>query len=219
MINVGDSIQGGDDRTVDEEWRKFLAILEPYRRFRFYYTPGNHDVWSPRSAQAYERYTRHALHYSFDYGQAHFVILDDSRSDVMPAAELAFLKQDLELHKSQPLKFVFSHRPSWILNVVLGNPEFTLNRLARQYGVQFVIAGHIHQMLSFQLDNIRYLSMASSGGHLRASKRYEDGWFFAHTLVTISGKSITMQIKELEPPFGKGRVTGPGDWGATGLSK
>jgi Icc protein len=218
IVTVGDTIQGGDDATMSSEWQQATRMLAPYRRkYRIFFTPGNHDVWSPASAQAYEKFTQHPLHYSFDYKQAHFTILDNSRSDEMPAGELAYLRTDLEKHASQPMKFVFSHRPSWILQVVLSNPHFELHELAKEYGVQYVIAGHIHQMLHFELGGVTYLSIASSGGHLRDGKEYSRGWFFQHTLVTVHGASADFAIKELGPPFGESRVTNPADWGAAGL--
>jgi hypothetical protein len=74
-------------------------------------------------------------------------------------------------------------------------------------------------MLHFDLDDVTYLSMASSGGHLRSTKRYEDGWFFEHTFVTVQGRSVDFEIKELNPPFGHSRITKPADWGAAGLRK
>jgi 3',5'-cyclic-AMP phosphodiesterase len=218
IITVGDTIQGLDDSSMDSEWREQLRMLAPYsRKYRIFFTPGNHDVWSDASALAYEKYTRHPLHYSFDYRQAHFTVLDDSRTDEMPAGELAYLRQDLAAHAAQPLKFVFSHRPSWILQVVLSNPHFALHEIAKQYGVEYVIAGHIHQMLHFELNGITYLSMPSAGGHLRNGKEYDKGWFFAHTMVTVRGSSADFTIKELGPPFGESRVTRPADWGAAGL--
>jgi UDP-2,3-diacylglucosamine pyrophosphatase LpxH len=217
VITVGDTIQGGDDATLDTEWRHILEILAPYRNYRIFFTPGNHDVWSLASAEAFEKYTKHPLHYSFDYKQAHFTVLDNSRSDDLPAEELAFLRNDLNKHARQPLKFVFSHRPSWILQVVLGNPQFPFHQLVKQHGVQYVIAGHIHQMLRFELQGIEYLSMASSGGHLREDKQYQKGWFFEHTMVTAHGASADFVIKETGPPFGESRVTKPADWGAAGL--
>ena len=216
VVSVGDTIQGGDDRTVDTEWRKILALLTPYRRYRIFFAPGNHDVWSDASAEAYEKYTRHPLHYSFDYRQAHFTILDNSRSDQLPAEEFAYLQKDLELHKNQPLKFIVSHRPSWILNAVLGNPGFPLHQLAKRYGVKYVIAGHIHQMLRFEVEGVTYLSMPSAGGHLRLEKQYDKGWFFAHTLVSVEGDSVSFEIKEAAPPYGESRVSKLTDWGVAG---
>lgn len=217
VITVGDTIQGGNDATVDREWQDAIRMLAPYRKYRIFFTPGNHDVWSSDSAEAFTKYTKHPLRYSFDYKQAHFTVLDNSRSDSLSAEELAFLRNDLKAHLKQPLKFVFSHRPSWILQVVLSNPNFELHQLAKGYGVQYVIAGHIHQMLHFQLQGITYLSMASSGGHLRDGKEYQKGWFFAHTMVTVRGTSAQFEIKEVGPPHGESRVTTPADWGAAGL--
>lgn len=219
LVSVGDTIEGGNDRTVVAEWQQITRIFAVYRRFRIFLTPGNHDVWSVASANAYQKYARHPLHYGFDYGQAHFTILDNSRSDKMPSEELAFLEKDLRLHAGQSVKFVFSHRPSWILQVLLKNPDFEINQLAKRYGVKYVIAGHLHEMLHFELDGVTYLSIGSSGGHLRATKRYEDGWFFQRTLVTVHGGSADFLIKELAAPFGHSRVTTLADWGGTGLSK
>jgi 3',5'-cyclic-AMP phosphodiesterase len=219
VVSVGDTIEGGNDLTVDVEWQHIVRILAPYRRYRLFLTPGNHDVWSMASAQAFEKYSKHPLHYSFDYKQSHFTILDNSRSDSMPAEELAYLEKDLQIHEKQPLKFIVSHRPSWILQVVLGNREFSLHRIAKRYGVKYVIAGHLHEMLHFDVDGVTYLSIASSGGHLRSTKRYEDGWFFQHTFVTVQGNSVDFEIKELDPPFGRSRMTKPADWGPAGLRK
>lgn len=217
VITVGDTIEGGNDRTADAEWTSVLHDISPFRHFRVFFTPGNHDVWSSASAQSYVTFSGHPLHYSFDYETAHFTVLDDSRSDQMPAEELTYLQSDLAAHAKQPIKFVFMHRPSWIIPVLLQNPDFPLERLAKQYGVQYVVAGHLHQMLHFDLDGVTYLSMGSSGGHLRDTKQYDKGWFFQHTLVTVNNGKADFTIKEVGAPWGHSRVTGLGDWGVAGL--
>jgi predicted phosphodiesterase len=217
VVTVGDTIQGLNDATADAEWQEIQRILTPYRRFPLYLAPGNHDIWSARSEALFRKYSGHPVHYSFDYGQAHFTILDNSRSEHFSVEELAFLDKDLQAHAAQPLKFIVSHRPSWIFDVVFNNPHFAVHQLAKKYGVRYVIAGHIHQMLHADLEGVTYLSMASSGGNLRASRKYEDGWFFAHTLVDVRGKEVDFLIIELKPPYGQGRITRPKDWGKTGL--
>ena len=217
VAGCGDSIEGGDDATAVAEWQEVEKTLAPYRQIPLYLAPGNHDIWSPASETLFRKYTSHPLHYSFDHGPAHFTILDDSRSDSLPAEEFAFLQSDLEQHKSQPVKFVLSHRPFWILDAPLRNTQADMQQLARKYGVKYIIAGHIHQLLHADLEGILYLSLPSAGGHLRASKKYEDGWFFGYTVVTVNGSDVRMQIHELGAPFGKGRSTTPADWGLTGL--
>jgi Icc protein len=217
VVTAGDTIEGLNDATAQAEWQAFERILEPYRRYPLYLTPGNHDIWSAASERLFRQHAAHPPHYSFDQGQAHFTILDNSRSDELSAAELTFLEMDLKAHASQPVKFIFSHRPSWLISVALQNPNFALHQLARQYGVQYVIAGHVHQMLRFNLQGVTYLSMPSAGGKLRSSEKYAEGRFFGHALVAVRGTDIDFQIEELKPPHGHGQVTKPTDWDMLGL--
>ncbi len=49
VINVGDTIQGGNDATAAAEWRA-LVRLGRYR-YPIFFTPGNHDIWSPASVR------------------------------------------------------------------------------------------------------------------------------------------------------------------------
>jgi predicted phosphodiesterase len=217
VITVGDTIQGGDDAHAESEWREVRRMLARYRKYRMFFVPGNHDVWSPISARLYERYTRRSLHYSFNYKQAHFTILNNSGADSLSPDEISYLRSDLQANANQPVKFVFFHRPSWLLHALLNNPDFPLHQVAAQYGVQFVICGHLHEMLHFDLGPVTYVSMASSGGHLRDPKTYEAGWFFQHTLVTVKGSTADFVIKELKPPFGQARTSGLKDWGTKNL--
>ncbi|MGO9260493.1 MAG: metallophosphoesterase family protein [Bryobacteraceae bacterium] len=219
VVSVGDTIEGMEDASAEAEWREVDRILEPFRRFPLYLAAGNHDVWSPASERLYRQYAARAPHYSFDFGQAHFTILDNSRSDELSAQELAFLETDLKAHARQPLKMIVSHRPSWIVDVALRNPNFALHQLARRYGVQYVVAGHVHQLLHLELEGVTYVSMVSSGGHLRSSGIYQDGWFFGHALVEVSGNRIDFQIAEAGSPSGEGRITKLKDWGMAGLVK
>jgi 3',5'-cyclic-AMP phosphodiesterase len=219
VVSVGDTIEGMSDATAAAEWRQVGQILKPLRRCPLYLAPGNHDIWSPASERLFRQFAARPVHYSFDYGRAHFTILDNSRSEELPAEQLAFLETDLKAHAGQPLKIVIAHRPSWLVNVAFQNPKFALHQLARRYGVQYVIAGHVHQILHLELEGVTYVSMPSSGGHLRLSGLYNDGWFFGHALVEVHGTSIDFQIRELGAPHGEGRITKLTDWGVAGLIK
>jgi predicted phosphodiesterase len=209
VLSVGDTIQGLNDRTAEAEWRDAERIFAP---LPLYLTPGNHDIWSAASERLFRRHAGHPPHYSFDYEQAHFTILDNSRTEQFSAQELAFLEKDLQ--NPQPVKFIVSHRPSWLIDAMLLNPRFPLHQLAKKYGVKYVIAGHLHQIVHVELDGVTYLSMPSSGGHLRGSEKYEDGWFFGYALVEVNGQKVQFQIKELG-----GRVTSLANWGRAGLGR
>jgi 3',5'-cyclic-AMP phosphodiesterase len=219
VVSVGDTIEGLNDETADAEWRQAEKMLSSWSRFPLYLAPGNHDIWSARSEQLYQKYSGHPLHYGFDYAQAHFTVLDNSRSDQLSAAELAFLEEDLMEHNSQPVKFIVSHRPSWLLKAVIGDPNFRLHQIAKKYGARYVIAGHAHEMLHAELEGVDYISMASAGGHLRASGKYDDGWFFGYAVVDVNAKGAEFSIHELSAPYGQGRVTALSEWGRAGLLK
>jgi len=214
-ISVGDSIEGLRDSTAEAEWEQVRRVWPG--DFAVYLAPGNHDIWSVRSEELFRKFSGHPPHYSFDYAEAHFTVLDNSRSDALSAAELAFLENDLREHTNQPLKFIVSHRPSWIVNAVVGDPNFQLQQIAKRYGAQYVIAGHIHEMLHILLDNIDYVSMPSAGGHLRASGKYEDGWFFGYAVIDVKAGKAGFRIHELGEPFGEGRTTDLKNWGPAGL--
>jgi len=217
VLTVGDMIEGLVDVNAAAEWVQARRLLQPYKEIPLYLTPGNHDIWSDASEALFRKNSGRAPHYSFDRGAAHFTVLDNSRSEQFTDAELSFLEADLKANASRPVKFVISHRPSWILQVALRNPEFLLHRLAQQYGVKYVIAGHIHQMLHFELDGIEYVSMPSAGGRLRASGEYRAGWFFGYTLVEVKEGAAKFTIHELKAPKGEGRTTVLADWGILGL--
>jgi Icc protein len=212
VVSVGDTIQGLQDATAEREWQDWERLMGPFRKFLVYLAPGNHDIWSEESERLFRRHAGQRTHYGFDYGSVHVTVLDNSRSEQFAADEMAFLEQDLKAHAEKPVKVVISHRPSWILDVLTRNPDFALHRLARKYGVRYVIAGHVHEMLHFNLEGVEYVSMVSSGGHLRASGRYEDGWFFGYGDVTVEGGQVQFQVRELN-----GRRTGLGDWGPSGI--
>jgi predicted phosphodiesterase len=218
VVSVGDTIQGMSDAKAEGQWREAGRILQLFRRYPLYLAPGNHDVWSPASERLFQQHAAHPLHYSFDYGRAHFAILDNSRSEQLPAQELAFLEADLKAHAGQPVKMIVMHRPSWLVDVALRNPNFALHHLARRYGVRYVVAGHVHQLLRLELEGVTYVSMPSSGGQLRLSELYQDGWFFGHALVEVHANSFDFQIRETGPPRGQGRRTKLTDWGMAGLA-
>lgn len=204
VVSVGDTIQGGNDATAESEWQAVPKL----QAIPFYPAPGNHDIWSQASEKLFVKYAGHATHYGFDYGPAHFTILDNSRTEQFSPAELAFLEEDLKAHAAQPLKCVVSHRPSWILNATFGSPDFPLHRIAKKYGVKYVIAGHIHKLAHAEIEGISYLSMPSAGGHLRDTGQYEDGWFFGYALADDTG--LTLKPLDAAP-------TPLSAWGIAGL--
>ena len=204
VINVGDVIQGGNDATMDQEWRSVQAVWQRYR-YPLYFTPGNHDVWSTGSAKTYEKVTGRPLSYAFDYQGAHFTVLDNSRTDNLSDDQMKFLEQDLAAHRDRNPKFVFFHRPNVWLIPLKFQSDFPLHHVLREYHVTAVFSGHTHQFVHLEKDGIEYVCVGSSGGHLRGTG-FAAGWFYQHVFAVIKGSGVDLTVKEIDPPLGEGRT-------------
>lgn len=203
VINAGDTIQGGNDATAEAEWH---ALRPQWARYKhpFYFTPGNHDIWSPRSRKIYEQQTGRPAFYSFNYQNAHFTVLDNSETLNLSNRQMEFLERDLTANKDRDPKFVFFHQPFWLIPVKFQSSEFPFHRLIGKYGVRFVVSGHGHQYVRLVQDGIVYLEAGSSGGRLKG-KGFAQGWFFGQIFTEVKGTAVEMTVKEVDLPLGEGR--------------
>jgi hypothetical protein len=215
VINVGDTIQGGRDELASEQWQDLRPLWRRYNHFPLYFTPGNHDVWSDASVELYKKQTGRPTFYGFNYQDAHFTVLDNSRSLDLTEPQLAFLEADLKANQDRRPKFVFFHKPYWIAFLKLGSGEFPLHQIAKKYGVSYVISGHGHQFVRMIRDGIVYMEVGSSGGRMKASE-FAQGWFYHHVWGRVKGSKVELSVKELDGPAGKGRMFKSEDWDQNG---
>ncbi|MCE5307100.1 MAG: metallophosphoesterase [Acidobacteriales bacterium] len=220
VINVGDTIQGGGDAKIEEQWKEIKTLFNRYRQYPLYLVPGNHDVFSEASEKTFVRETGRAVHYGFDYQNAHITVLDNSRGMELSDAELQFLESDLAQHQAQHPKFIFFHKPFWIPLVRVGSGEFALHKLARKYGVDYVVSGHGHTFMRLPFDGVVYMEVGSSGGgvekKIERGAGFNDGVFFHHVWVYVKGGRVSMTVKELDGQRGQGRMFRAEDWDERG---
>jgi len=167
VITVGDHIEGyGEDYERSEaEWDSLLLLVGEVEA-PLYLAPGNHDIWDDHSEEMYRRRTGFEPYFSFDHENTHFVVLDDSRCDVVEDfddEQLDWLIRDLARNREAEHIFVFFHKPLWTQTLVLGNPDL-LHNVFVEYGVDAVFCGHLHHYFSTEFDGIHYTVMGSSGG-------------------------------------------------------
>jgi predicted phosphodiesterase len=207
VINVGDTIQGGNDATAPAEWRALRPFWSRYG-LEMFFTPGNHDIWSPASRRIYEQQTGRPAFYSFDYQTAHFIVLDNSQASDFSTSlsddQMRFLARDLARNNARDPKFVFFHKPFWLIPVLLQNNQFPFQNLIAKYGVRFVVSGHTHHYSRSVDEGIIYLEAPSSGGRLKG-RGFAQGWFFGHLLVMVKGKKVDVTAEEIGAPFGEAR--------------
>ena len=213
VINAGDTIQGGNDDAAESEWRELRHLWSRFP-YPLYFTPGNHDIWSEESRRIFIKETGHAPPYSFNYQNAHFIILDNSSGLNLDNRQMQFLEHDLDQNKDRRPTFVFFHEPFWLVPLKFQSGDFPFHRLVRKYGVQLVVSGHGHQFVSMSREGVHYLEAGSSGGKLKGHG-FEQGWFYQHTSVAVAASGIDVTIEEIGPPFGRGRSFHP-DWTGQG---
>lgn len=216
-VSIGDTIQGMNDRTARAEWREMDTLWARYRAFPTLFVPGNHDIWSPESKRLFEIEAGHPVSHTFVREGALFVILDNSLTDELVPAQLEYCEAALKRYKDLRPKFVFLHRPSWLLYARLGNRAFDLHTLATKYGVDYVISGHVHQLMNMELDGVHYLMIGSSGGSiergLKIGQGFKEGWFYHWIWAQVHENKVEMTVKEVTGPQ---RVFRLSDWGPAG---
>jgi 3',5'-cyclic AMP phosphodiesterase CpdA len=220
VINVGDTIQGHNDARAEAEWKSLRQVWERYKHYPLYFTPGNHDIWNDFSRALYEQETSRPAFYSFNYQEAHFTVLDNSRTLGLNEQQLQFLEQDLKQNQEYDPKFVLFHKPYWIVLLKLRSSEFPLHRLATEYGVDYVISGHGHQFVRMVRDGIVYMEIGSSGANiarrLRNGQGFAQGWFYHHVWGRVKGSKVQFTVKEIDGPMGEGRMFRAKDWDEDG---
>ncbi|MFH1688805.1 MAG: metallophosphoesterase [Candidatus Eisenbacteria bacterium] len=212
VVTVGDHIEGyGEDyERSDAEWDSVQALIGALE-VPVYMTPGNHDIWDDEAEAMYRARTGFDPFYSFDHGNTHFIVLDNSRIDVaadFPDDQKDWLVADLSGHSDAENIFVFAHKPLWAQTLVMGEPD-ALHEIFREHGVDAVFNGHLHHYFSTEFDGIDYTVIGSSGGGLYRSTEQPvtRGEFFQFGWVTVTSPGYELAIVDLGSVYPRSVVT------------
>ena len=154
VINVGDIVQDGRKKS---QWASmyFKPAAALMKRVPTYVAIGNHE----RNAEWYYKYSGYPApqnYYSFDYGNAHFTIIDSNASLKKGSKQYNWLIADLEKSKNAKWKFVAHHHPPYSSDADdYGKTTFWLSKrgdsrvqslipIYEKYGIDVVWSGHVH---------------------------------------------------------------------------
>jgi hypothetical protein len=199
-INIGNLIDCSTDDTiaVKRQWNDVDAQLNQLG-CPFYYVPGDCDIRDSISARIYEQKTGAGRYYSFDYGNSHFIIIDNSTTawatlSQANTAQYIWLVQDLESHSDADHIFVFLNTPAY-LNAVQTNTECPLMALFAQHCVQTVFSGALRSYMYLNSDNTEYIVVPSAGA-ATADNDFARGHFYGYVYVTVDKDDCEIAVIE-----------------------
>jgi predicted phosphodiesterase len=173
ILHTGDLVENGADQRL---WPIFFNIEhEVLRQTSFFPSLGNHER---NDKQFYEFFDMSLPYYSFNWGNAHFVVMDSDVGNVAdtPSAREAFwatqqkwLEEDLANNQSAAFRFVAAHHPPMtaVASRQGSNKQMTaLVPLFERYHVTAALFGHDHNYQHYLKNGIHYVVTGGGGAPL-----------------------------------------------------
>jgi hypothetical protein len=229
LVCVGDLVSDGDEEPdwdvefFDPSYTNIQTMLAslPYQACR-----GNHE----ESGALFSKYFPYPFvtpfYWSFDYGPAHFTIIDQYQSYAPGSPQYSWIDADLT-NTTKPWKFLVLHEPGWSAGGHSNDPavQLYLQPLCLMHGVATVFAGHNHYYARAEVDGVQHVTTGGGGAPLYApNPSYPnivvtaqvhhfctveiDGAGLSFTAVSAAGDTID-QFTMDQP---ESSVDGPGGW-------
>ncbi len=168
VLHSGDLVENG---LSSGQWENFFKTASPFLRTApFYSALGNHERNSPAYFDNFvlpgnERW------YSFDYGAAHFVVLDSNSGWRSNEQQLEWLRKDLA-GAGPRWRFAVFHHPMYSTSKVEGRVKDTA-AMAKLWGPIFeqgkltaALGGHNHNYQRAEKNGVTYLTSGGGGAPL-----------------------------------------------------
>jgi len=169
----GDAIADGGDQSL---WPIFFDIEKDLlRQTAFFPSLGNHERHSPNW---YEYFQQAKPYYSFNWGSAHFAVLDSDLGNVSPnksvrdaswAEQTRWLEEDLAANQKADFRFIMAHHPPYtaVKSRQGDNPHMTaLVPMLEKYHVSAGLFGHDHNYQHYLKNGIHYIGSGGGGAPL-----------------------------------------------------
>lgn len=173
VVHTGDLVSDGADSAL---WPIFFNISkELLRKTVFFPSLGNHEKNSP---QYYEFFDVRIPYYSFNWGDAHFTVLNTdignlamskAAKDEYWAEQVKWMEDDLAANQKPAFRFlIFHHPPFTAVKRRQGGGEHVtkLVPLFEKYKATAVFSGHDHNYQRHVKNGVQYIVTGGGGAPL-----------------------------------------------------
>ena len=172
VISTGDLVEDGDE---ESDWDEaffnpnFTYIQQMLAHLPYVNAVGNHEGQGILFNKyfPYPMFVSERFYYSFDYGPIHFSVLDQFTSYAIGSPQYEWLVNDLAA-TNKTWKFILLHEPGWSAgghsNAI--GVQNRIQPLCKEYGVQFVLAGHNHYYARAVVEGIFHITTGGGGAPL-----------------------------------------------------
>jgi len=173
VLQSGDLVADGSDSSL---WSIFFDIeKELLRQTAFFPSLGNHEH---NARNFYDLLQVATPYYSFDWGNAHFSVIDTDIDNISKvesvrtafwAEETHWLEEDLKSHQTSQFRFVAGHHPPYTAVATRqgDNPQVTaLTPMLEKYHVTAGLFGHDHNYQHYLQNGIHYITSGGGGAPL-----------------------------------------------------
>lgn len=172
LLNAGDLVGNGD---LETDWDSqffdpsYTGIRTLLGSVAYQATMGNHE----RLGILFQKYFPYPFvagrYWSFDYGPAHFVVVDQYTDYGPGSAQLTWIENDLA-STTKAWKILCLHEPGWSSGGAHENEipvQDYIQPLCEQYEVAMVFGGHNHYYARASVSGIEHVTTGGGGAPLR----------------------------------------------------
>jgi len=198
ILMTGDIVRRG---RVEEYLAHHLRMAELAQPIPVIPVPGNHEEGPDRKYTAFLKIYGVDT-FTFDFGPARFVGINNNSFWSFTNAQLTFLKDSLQ-KQGVSYRFVIMHKPPEDLPSFVKTEEGrgvrwrtkTFYALMKEYHVTEVFMGHVHGFVSRNIDGVRYTITAGGGARLE-QRLSEESQVHHYLLYEITPKQIQCERVE-----------------------
>jgi hypothetical protein len=174
VVDSGDLVTDGNNPAYwDPEF--FVPEKDVMSRTCFFPSIGNHEGTAANYLQYFDLPTTNSgteRYYSFDYANAHFVMLDTTMTYSAGSPQYIWLENDLIANQGKQWIFAVFHHPPYSACLAHGSVlsvRSALCPLFEKYGVDMVFNGHDHNYERGYVNGVYYIVTGGGGAPLHTN--------------------------------------------------